>query len=91
MIEMPHLASGLLCVEWRTVIIPLRPNKGMNVFQVTGLKILGRVGTHIFFLSGITWLLELKFHMEYSLDCYMSLDNKWPPPPYMVKQNMFQY
>ena len=33
----------------------LRPNKKIRVFQVTGLKILGRVGTHIFlnyFFSG---------------------------------------
>ena len=27
----------------------LRPNKEISVFRVTGLKILGRVGTHIFF------------------------------------------
>ena len=27
-----------------------RPNKKINVFRVTGLKILGRVGTHIFFI-----------------------------------------
>ena len=27
----------------------IRPNKEINVFQVTGMKILGRVGTHIFF------------------------------------------
>ena len=27
-----------------------RPNKKISVFRVTGLKILGRVGTHIFFL-----------------------------------------
>ena len=26
-----------------------RPNKKIIVFRVTGLKILGRVGTHIFF------------------------------------------
>ena len=30
--------------------MPLRPNKKkISVFQVTGLKILGRIGTHIFF------------------------------------------
>ena len=28
---------------------PLRPNKKISVFAVTGLKILSRVGTHIFF------------------------------------------
>ena len=27
----------------------LRPNKKISVFRVTGRKILGRVGTHIFF------------------------------------------
>ena len=27
----------------------IRPNKKISVFRVTGLKILGRVGTHIFF------------------------------------------
>ena len=26
-----------------------RPNKKISVFQVRGLKILGRVGTHVFF------------------------------------------
>ena len=30
-------------------ICSLRPNKKISVFWVTGLKILGRVGTHIFF------------------------------------------
>ena len=28
--------------------IHVRPNKKVSVFRVTGLKILGRVGTHIF-------------------------------------------
>ena len=28
-----------------------RPIKKISVFRVTGLKILGRVGTHIFFLE----------------------------------------
>ena len=27
----------------------IRPNKKISVFRVTGMKILGRVGTHIFF------------------------------------------
>ena len=27
----------------------IRPNKNVSVFRVTGLKILGRVGSHIFF------------------------------------------
>ena len=29
----------------------IRPNKIISVFGVTGLKILGRVGTHIFFFN----------------------------------------
>ena len=29
----------------------LRPNKKISVFWVSGLKFLGRVGTHIFFLK----------------------------------------
>ena len=29
--------------------MPLRPNKKISVFRITGLKILGRVGTHILF------------------------------------------
>ena len=29
--------------------IALRPNKKISVFWVTGLKILGRVGTYLFF------------------------------------------
>ena len=28
----------------------IRPNKNISVFQVTGMNILGRVGTHIFFI-----------------------------------------
>ena len=29
----------------------LRPNKKINMFRITGLKILGRVGTHIYFFN----------------------------------------
>ena len=28
----------------------IRPNKKISVFRVTGIKILGRVGTHIFLI-----------------------------------------
>ena len=42
---------------WHKLVI--RPNKKISVFQVTGLKILGRVGTHIFF-SGKIILCILK-------------------------------
>ena len=31
------------------LVFCLRPNKKISVFRVTGLKILGRVGTHFFF------------------------------------------
>ena len=34
-------ASHMIKILW--------PNKKISVFRVTGLKILGRVGTHIFF------------------------------------------
>ena len=37
----------------------LRPNKEISVFRVTGLKILGRVGTH-FFLEKYMILCILK-------------------------------
>ena len=43
---------GTLLVSKSTVIVfgyMLRPNKKIIVFWVTGLKLLGRVGTHIFF------------------------------------------
>ena len=33
-------------IQPKTVV---RPNEKINMFRVTGLKILGRVGTHIFF------------------------------------------
>ena len=33
----------------------IRPNKKISMFRVTGLKILGRVGTHIFFDSLFFW------------------------------------
>ena len=33
----------------------IRPNKKINVFWVTGLQILGRVGTHIFFYHFFFW------------------------------------
>ena len=38
-------------------MLVLRPNKKISVFLVTGLKILGRVGTHNFF---IIFFLEKK-------------------------------
>ena len=42
------------------------------------------------FFSEITWLFELKFIMEYSLDCLRSLDQNGGRHPNIVKQNMFQ-
>ena len=38
----------------------LRPNKEISVFRVTGLKILGRVGTHFFFREENIFLFILK-------------------------------
>ena len=37
-----------------STVFLLRPNKKISVFLVTGLKILGRVGTHFF--SGIFFM-----------------------------------
>ena len=34
-----------------------RPYKKINLFLVSGLKILGRVGTHIFFFSGKIYMI----------------------------------
>ena len=43
--------TKLYCAEILVYVLSilLRPNKKISVLQVTGLKILGRVGTHIFF------------------------------------------
>ena len=41
----------------------VRPNKEISVFRVTGLKILGRVGTHIFFSGKNIILCILKDEM----------------------------
>ena len=38
----------------------LRPNKKISVFLVTGLKILGRLGTHIFLI--IFFLEKIEFY-----------------------------
>ena len=43
--------SSKIC-DFMQIGLKLRPNKKISVFRVTGLKILGRVGTHIFFVSG---------------------------------------
>ena len=42
---------NLVLLPYQYATVCLRPNKKLSVFQVTGLKILGRVGTHIFFLE----------------------------------------
>ena len=39
--------------------IELRPNKKISVFRVTGLKILGRVGTHIFLFLEKIYILSV--------------------------------
>ena len=36
-------------------ILVLRPNKKISVFLVTGMKILARVGTHIFLMFFFFW------------------------------------
>ena len=41
-------------------ILILRPNKKISVFRVMGLKILDRIGTHIFFFLIIFFILEKK-------------------------------
>ena len=48
-----------------------RPNKKINVFLITGLKILGRVGTHIFFFR-LSKCIKLYFFRP-------------PPPPQKKK------
>ena len=40
-VKMPHC--------WKSSRGSIRPSKKISVFRLTGLKILGRVGTHIFF------------------------------------------
>ena len=58
-----HFVSPDLGPNWLQLIstyqqtTKVRPNKKISVFRVTGLKILGRVGTHIFF---IIFFLEIK-------------------------------
>ena len=43
----------------------LRPNTKINVFRVTGLKILGRVGIHIFFSNYLlSWKKYNFIHFE---------------------------
>ena len=50
------------------VAILVRPRKKVSVFQVTGLKILGRVGIHIFFLEkNNTILCILKGEMPFKM------------------------
>ena len=40
--------------------LSVRPNRKISVFRLTGLKILGMVGTHIFFLEKKNILCILK-------------------------------
>ena len=40
----------------------IRPNNKISVFLVTGLKILGRVGTHILFILFFSGILPFKMH-----------------------------
>ena len=43
--------------------IKVKPNKKISVFQVTGLKFLGRVGTHVF-LVFFSWKKYNFMHFE---------------------------
>ena len=43
----------------------LRPNKIINAFRVEGLKILGTVGTHIFFLEKIYNFMHFERHFAF--------------------------
>ena len=40
------------------------PNKRVSVFRVTGLKILGKVGTHTFFILSFFWKKYNFMHFE---------------------------
>ena len=74
MIEIPHFASvGSIMCRMEDCRHSTEAKQRNELVSVTGLKILGtcRVGTRT---SEITWLLELEFNMEYSLDCFRSLD-----------------
>ena len=65
-----HFVSPDLGPNWLQLIstyqqtTKVRPNKKISVFRVTGLKILGRVGTHIFF---IIFFLEIKIILSYHI------------------------
>ena len=41
-----------------------RPNKEISVIRVTGVKILGKVGTHIFFILSFFWKKINFMHFE---------------------------
>ena len=43
---------------------PIRPNKKISVFRVTGLKILGRVGRHTLLFFNI-FFLEKNYNFSY--------------------------
>ena len=47
------------------LLFQIRPNKKISVFRVTGLKILGRVGTHIFFLENIHNFMHFERHFTF--------------------------
>ena len=45
-----QLNCNILWVIWILLLSSIKPNKKkISVFRVTGLNILGRIGTHIFF------------------------------------------
>ena len=65
-----HFVSPDLGPNWLQLIstyqqtTKVRPNKKISVFRVTGLKILGRVGTHIFFIIFFSGNKNNFMHLE---------------------------
>ena len=51
MVQCSDTGNELGVKSFLNVHTQLRPNENISVFWVTGLKILGRVGTHLFFLN----------------------------------------
>ena len=53
-LTLDRVGAGLSVTEGIALSVDLiMPNKNISVFRVTGLKILGRVGTHFFLLEKI--------------------------------------
>ena len=63
-LQMPLLASKERVKNYLKIFC-FRKNKKISVFQVTGLKILDRVGTHIFFLEKIYNFMHFERHFAF--------------------------